>query len=59
MTLSISERNCQRKVRHPTHAKALRSAARIAGKARVRHLHAYRCPHCNGWHLTKKAQARG
>ena len=59
MIVTASERNCQRKIRHHSEAKALRAASRVAGKARVRHLRVYRCPHCQGWHLTRKVQGRG
>lgn len=51
--------NCQRKVRHRTEAKALRIAARCAGKHGVRSLHVYHCPHCHGWHLTSQSRRHG
>lgn len=56
---TTGQRDCQRKNAHRTEAKALRAAARLAGRARVRHLRVYRCPHCACWHLTKRRPSDG
>jgi hypothetical protein len=46
-------------MRHRTQSKALVSAARCAGRNGAKALHVYRCPHCNGWHLTSQERTRG
>jgi len=47
---------CMRKIRHRTEERALVRAARCAGKYNARALRVYRCPACNGWHLTSKVR---
>lgn len=59
MTHSLGEHSCLRKTRHNTQARALRAAARAAGRAQLRNLGVYRCHHCGGWHLMRKAPNRG
>jgi hypothetical protein len=53
------QRSCGSKTRHGSEAAALSSAAHIASKKRIRGLHAYRCPICKGWHLTKQERRNG
>lgn len=45
---------CERKKRYPTEADA-KLAMRDCERHGARDLHTYRCPYCNGWHLTHKA----
>lgn len=54
--LARTRRGCTSKIRHATEAKALAAAARAAAKRHVKGLHVYRCPNCNGWHLTSRGR---
>ena len=45
---------CERKKRYATEADA-RDAIRSCERHGSRDLHCYRCPYCDGWHLTHKA----
>ncbi len=45
---------CERKKRYPTEGDA-KLAMRDCERHGSRDLHTYRCPYCNGWHLTHKA----
>lgn len=53
---------CGGKVRHVSRREAITSANHLTkGRSERRHgrpreLHAYHCPRCNGWHLTKQEQ---
>jgi len=50
---------CLRKIRHRSEERALIRAACCAGKHNTRSLRVYRCPACNGWHLTSKVRGHG
>ena len=45
--------DCDSKRRYVTPQEAERSA-KTARRKRDEKLRVYRCPHCQGWHLTKK-----
>lgn len=47
---------CERKNRYASRSEAEATAAACAEHG-ARNLHVYKCPHCNGWHLTSKGQA--
>lgn len=44
---------CERKKRYASEAEA-KDAIRSCERHGSRDLHCYRCPYCNGWHLTHK-----
>ncbi|MDY2776865.1 MAG: hypothetical protein SOU51_00575 [Collinsella sp.] len=48
---------CESKNRYSSRAEALDAIAACADHGR-RGLHVYRCPYCNGWHLTSHPQDR-
>ncbi len=48
---------CVRKKRYASEAEA-KLAIRDCERHGSRDLHCYRCPYCNGWHLTHKAARR-
>ena len=50
---SLSARMCQNKARYKTKLKALLVANYRVGKG-TDYLRVYRCPFCQGYHLTKK-----
>lgn len=45
---------CALKIQYPDERRARRAVAKQADKGRDRY--AYKCPHCDGWHLTKIKQ---
>ena len=45
---------CGRKMRYVSESEALRVALISLRKNDATMLRAYRCPYCNGWHLTSK-----
>ena len=47
-------RSCESKNRYAARADAEEAIASCAAHG-TRGLHAYRCPHCHGWHLTSKS----
>lgn len=49
---------CESKNRYATQAEAY-DAMRSCAEYGTKGLHAYKCPHCNGWHLTSKPQRKG
>ncbi|MBM6687975.1 hypothetical protein H6A35_03705 [Collinsella tanakaei] len=51
---ALYDKACASKNRYATRADALDAAARCASHG-TRGLHVYKCPYCNGWHLTSKA----
>lgn len=46
---------CESKNRYASAAEA-QDAIRSCADYGTKGLHAYKCPHCNGWHLTSKPQ---
>ncbi len=48
---------CDRKKRYPTEADA-KFAKHDCERHGARDLHIYRCPYCDGWHLTHKGQKK-
>lgn len=48
---------CERKNRYPSRYEAEQAIAACAEHGTTG-LHCYRCPHCNGWHLTSKPLQR-
>lgn len=46
---------CLRKVRHETQAEANEAIRKAQAERGVSFMRSYRCPHCNGWHLTKRS----
>lgn len=49
----LRHKACERKKRYPTQRDA-KFAIRDCERHGSRDLHCYRCPYCNGWHLTHK-----
>lgn len=45
---------CRSKVRYPGRKRASNRAL-VSGRKTGRKLYTYRCPECNGWHLTSVA----
>lgn len=55
---ALFPRRCAKKMRYFTE-RAAKGALRVrltSERERPEELHHYRCPHCNGWHLTKMRQ---
>lgn len=50
---ALRHRACESKNRYPSRTDAEEAIASCAAHG-TRGLHAYRCPHCDGWHLTSK-----
>lgn len=55
---ALREKACTSKNRYATRSDALEAAAACAAHGRGG-LHVYRCPHCDGWHLTSHPQDPG
>lgn len=51
----LREKACTSKNRYSCRNDA-EEAARLCAEHGTTGLHSYRCPHCNGWHLTSKPQ---
>lgn len=49
---------CAHQVRHNTMEQAATVAIRQIEAGRAKSLSPYKCPHCHGWHLTRKSQGR-
>ena len=50
---TLRNKACESKNRYASLADAEEAIVSCAAYG-TRHLHAYRCPYCNGWHLTSK-----
>ena len=50
---ALRHKACERKKRYASEAEA-KDAIRSCERHGSRDLHCYRCPYCNGWHLTHK-----
>ena len=50
----LRHKACERKKRYASETDA-KEAIRACERHGSRDLHCYRCPYCNGWHLTHKA----
>ncbi len=50
----LRHKACERKKRYASRTEA-EAAIRDCKRHGSRDLHCYRCPYCNGWHLTHKA----
>lgn len=50
---------CHRQILHSTGAAANRAASRVAARAQIKRMRAYRCHHCGGWHLTSRERDHG
>ena len=48
--------SCRRKVRYRSRKEARVGASRGAAVSRQRSLHVYRCPLCEGYHLTSQVR---
>lgn len=52
---ALRRKACESKMRYRSRADAEEAIAACAEHG-TRGLHSYRCPYCNGWHLTSKQQ---
>lgn len=52
---ALRHKACERKNRYATRAEAQATATECAEHG-APPLHAYRCPYCDGWHLTSKPE---
>ena len=50
---ALRNKACESKNRYASYSEAQDAIASCAAHGK-RGLHAYRCPYCNGWHLTSK-----
>lgn len=49
-----ADRQCARKVLLPDADIALMAAKRMMRKVKGSQFNAYKCPHCNGWHIGRE-----
>ena len=54
---ALREKACESKNRYHSYDEAQETIAACAAHG-THGLHAYRCPYCNGWHLTHKPQRK-
>lgn len=52
---ALEHKTCTSKIRYDYCSQA-EEAIELCAKHGTRGLHAYRCPYCNGWHLTSKPE---
>lgn len=61
MTLSSDQRRrmCSGKRRYPSEARAMNTAIRALHREQATGLRVYRCPVCDGYHLTSRLRPEG
>lgn len=55
----MEDKTCARKIRYQDSSFAKRMAVALHALRKTAKLYVYRCPSCDGWHLTKMPQKKG